>query len=165
MANGSLPTPDELRKLLSYDPVSGILTWRADDGRHAALSMAHPKGYLFGVIRGRTVLAHRAAWAIHHGSWPRNQIDHINGVRTDNRIENLRDVTAFENMRNQKRREDNASGVTGVSWDARRRKWRATIGSRGTYKSLGSFETIEEAARVRAMAEKGLCYHENHGRR
>lgn len=105
---------DEIRQLIKYDPDSGILYWlerpvfRAHDkqwnARYAgtvALATPTTKGYLQGVISKRKYLAHRVAWGLFYGRWPEFQIDHINHQKSDNRIVNLRDCTASENMKNR----------------------------------------------------------------
>jgi len=101
-------------------------------------------------------------WAMVNGEWPDGEIDHINGDRSDNRISNLRVVTHRENAMNRSRRSDNASGVTGVHKCGS--KWRATIKTSDGYKCLGLHSTIEDAARVRYLAERAHGYHANHGR-
>lgn len=105
---------------------------------------------------------HRAVWAMFYNYWP-IEIDHINGDRQDNRIENLREVTRSENLRNARRRCTNVSGVTGVSWDTKLSRWVAVIQT--TYnKYLGSFDSFEEAVAARKAAEIKYGYHPNHGR-
>jgi hypothetical protein len=81
-----------------------------------------------------------------YGRWPRKGLDHINGCRDDNRIENLREATQSENMANVPRLKTNKSGVKGVSWHAGGRKWQAHIQKARKQHYLGLFETLEEAA-------------------
>jgi hypothetical protein len=169
-----LPTVAELRKLLLYDPETGLLSWKTRPAerkswntRYAgtpALHCIHEDGYRKGRIRRVLFRAHRVAWALHHGSWPAGHIDHINGDRADNRIANLRDVTRHENQRNMRRPSDNTSGRIGVWWHKRNQKWVAEIRTAGRKKHLGSFARFEEACRARAEAEQADGYHENHGR-
>ncbi len=175
-----LPSPELLRQLLSYDPESGILRWRyrrpeffktardcaAWNTRFNGKVAGAPdgRGYIMLRILGRLCLAHRVAWAVTHGHWPKNEIDHINGVRDDNRIANLRDVTSSENKRNMRLRPNNASGFNGVQWDEKRGKWRSRIFAEGSEKHLGRFETIEEAVAARKAAEVKYKFHPNHGR-
>lgn len=157
MAKRPLPTPTELRQLLRYDPETGLL-YRVD-GREA-LNYLMPNGYLTGTVLGRTVWAHRAAWAVHHGKWPKCQIDHINGVKTDNRLANLRDVTAAENKRNSPRYKNNPSGVTGVRWHEPRKEWRVWLGKR----QIGAFADFDAAVAARKNAEREGGYSDGHGR-
>ena len=184
MASRALPSPEVLRQLLRYEPETGKLFWKEREishfdhtsdpaaqmarwnSRHAgaeALTCRQHWGHMTGSVLGINVAAHRVVWAIHHGSWPSEMIDHINGDASDNRIENLRDATPQENSRNQKRRRNNTSGVLGVNRvDG---KWRAQIHHNGRNLTLGRFSTIEEAAAARKEAETMLGYHDNHGRR
>lgn len=176
MADKALPCPSVLRQLLRYDAETGKLFWRHRgeewfdcpgkaarwNGRRAgqeAFVGVHRQGYKQGQLFGHSVRAHRVVWAIIHGYWP-SVIDHIDGNVTNNRIENLRQVTQAENCRNAKMRKDNTSGCVGVRWHKANRKWIAVLGS----DYIGSFETIEAARRARSLAEERAGYHENHGR-
>lgn len=179
MANNHID-PELLKSLLHYDPETGFLFWKhrprhlfKADGdmkkwntKYAgkrALNAVHSEGYLYGPIFAKQHRAHRVAWAISYGEWPDN-IDHINRVRTDNRLSNLRNVSLAENNRNLPMRKNNTSGVTGVSWSNLHNRWVAQIcvDKRVTY--LGLFDTIEEAAAARAAANVKYGFHENHGR-
>lgn len=182
--NGYL-NPLDLCVLLDYEPNTGGLFWRhrplrffSETSRSAegnqnvwnarfagqrALNHIDRSGYLTGAILSMGYRAHRVAWAIYHGCWPVGYIDHANGVRTDNRISNLRDVTKEGNARNQKLHTTNSSGVAGVSFCRDSDKWRARIPREGKMVYLGRFSTLEAAARARKLAEKDLGYHENHG--
>jgi hypothetical protein len=122
-------------------------------------------GYLCGRFEKIQLLAHRVSWALYYGEWPSNQIDHINGIRDDNRIENLRDVSHQQNGRNQKRHSTNTSGVCGVRWDSCRSKWRARIRIGSYHKHLGYYDTIEDAEKARKNAEVLAGFSERHGTR
>jgi len=102
-------------------------------------------------------------WALTYNEWPEFDIDHINGIRHDNRIENLRAVSRSENLKNVRLRDENTSGFTGVYWAADRNKWRAEICSDGVKIKIGSFSTLEEAVRARAEANVRHGFHPNHG--
>lgn len=175
-----LPSPELLRKLLRYEPDTGKLFWRERpraafdsdrifkcwNSRHAgkeAFLINNGKGYLTGTIFYKTYKAHRVAWALHYGRWPQEQIDHINGDRSDNTIKNLRDVRRKVNMRNQKRRSTNKSGCAGVMQRSNG-KWRAMIWHNGKTKHLGTFDSFNCAASVRAKAEAELGYTKRHGK-
>lgn len=93
--------------------------------------------------------AHRCVYALAHGVWPSEQIDHIDGNPGNNAVENLRDVPNSINSRNQCRRSTNTSGVVGVSWCKRRGKWQAYAGADGRRVHFGYFTTTEEAATAR----------------
>lgn len=107
--------------------------------------------------------AHRVAWAITHGEWPTSDIDHINGVRDDNRICNLRAVTRSQNRRNSSMRSDNKSGITGVALDKKFNVWRAQIHVDGKHITLGAFPTFEAAVGARRKAALKHGFTERHG--
>jgi hypothetical protein len=108
--------------------------------------------------------AHRIIFAWVHGHWPANQIDHIDGNKLNNRIENLREVSNAGNARNQKRRSTNTSGHTGIYWHNHANKWAAQITVDGRRMRLGYFHSKSDAIAVRKAAEVEHGFHENHGR-
>ena len=101
------------------------------------------------------VYLHRVIFAFHHGYLPKF-VDHINGIRDDNRIENLRPATRLQQNLNTKVRKDNATGIKGVSFRKDRKKWQARIKHAGKEMHLGFFDDIGEAATARKDAEKRL---------
>jgi len=111
-------------------------------------------GYLKVCIKSRFYRLHRLAWLYIYGTWPKNQIDHINRNRSDNRICNLRDVTNQQNMCNAGTYNTNTSGRAVVYWDKRDSRWRACIVNKGKYLSLGYFKTFDEAVAARLAAER-----------
>lgn len=177
---------DLLRRVLRYEPETGKLTWRHrtpemfSDGKYSrerrcstfnalhadceAFTSDDGNGYLQGTLFFVGYRAHRVVWALHYGYWPIEQIDHINGIRSDNRLINLRSVSSPENNRNQKLLSTNSSGTTGVSFDKRSGKWEAYIGVNGKRRLLGYFAAIAEAKTARKNAEVQFGYHANHGR-
>lgn len=110
---------------------------------------------------------HRIIWAMHYGVWPTKFLDHINGDPTDNRIENLREVTNQENCKNARIGKNNTSGRVGVSYYGHNgwSKWHAYIRGNGKLISLGYFEDFDAAVAAREAAEIEHGYHPNHGRR
>lgn len=146
------PSAETVRRLLSYDENTGIFTWNADRGRLAKKGFIagclRRNGYIEIVIHHRLYKAHRLAWLYIHGQMPPVYIDHINGVRSDNRIANLRLASFCENQRNCKRKSTNSSGIKGVSWHARLKKWRARIYANGTRLHLGVFASLKDAERA-----------------
>ncbi len=180
MKERKLPSPRVLRRLLDYDPETGELRWKERPvwmfkKHHEARSwntrrrgrLASSKcgnDYLRVTVLYRNFYAHRVVWALCNGKWPSQQIDHINGNRADNRIENLRDVECAQNQRNMGRSIRNKSGVTGVWWDGARSKWQATIWVRKKVVHLGRFKKKREAIAARKAAETKYNFHPNHGR-
>lgn len=153
-------------ELLKYDPDSGKIFWRRD-GSEAGNEYKKPSGLAYRqiLVHGSQYLAHRLAWLLATGSFPKNQIDHINGDGLDNRLSNLREATNRENSRNRPISVTNKSGVVGVSWNKKSHKWEARINDNdGCRKYLGEFDSIEGAARARRAAERKYGYHPNHGR-
>ena len=174
MTKHTLPTIDYLRKRLRYEPETGKLFWlHADDmpkkwnTRYAgkeAFTSNNRDGYRFGSMNYKKLYAHRVAYALHHGEWPSDHIDHINGVPSDNRICNLRAATVTENMRNQKMYNNNTSGICGVQWDKSRNRWRVSISINGRNKNLGRFDSLEEATASRAKANIEYGFTDRHGK-
>jgi len=121
-------------------------------------------GYRHGAIFSRRYFAHRVIWLFATGNWPENQIDHINGDRSDNRISNLRDVTKAENMKNMRVRAKSKSGASGVYWYEGLQKWQVFISVKGKTRNLGRFSEKADAIACRRQAEKDHGYHENHGK-
>lgn len=129
-----------------------------------AMACPHSAGYWHGRFCGQDMYAHRVVWMLHYGEWPKECIDHINGIRTDNRIENLRGVSKRVNLKNSKRRVDNKTGVTGVSFDANRCRYNASIRINGKDVYLGRFKTLDEAAAaVKAARVLDKEYSDRHG--
>lgn len=174
-------SPEVLRELLCYAPESGVLTWQQRpiacfanarcgttwNTRYAgkeAFSATGADGYRCGGVHKKPLLAHRVIWAMVHGRWPDGQIDHIDGNRQNNRLSNLREVPLADNARNAKVRRDNRSGIPGVLWHPRDKKWTVRIGGGDNRRSLGYFATLEGAIAARRAAEARLGYHANHGR-
>ena len=171
---------EQLHEVLKYDPFTGKFTWRERAEAYPSpmssirafnTQMAgkpvyeeNHRGYYRMVLLGKRYKSHRVAWAMHTGDWPSNQIDHINGDKVDNRIENLREATQTENSRNMKIPTTNTSGVIGVSWDKKARRWRAGITAAGKQVYLGTFESFDDAVAARKAAEVKYGYHPNHGR-
>jgi len=156
---------DGLRELYAYDAASGAITRKVRTGNTThvgeAVGTLHSGGYIRIRIGGRAgylYYAHRVAWAITHGYWPQFDIDHINGVRTDNRLANLREATRQQNLANAKAYPNTVSGYKGVNFHAKTKKWVASIRVRGERFHLGLFSTPKEAHEAymaRAIQENG----------
>lgn len=145
---------------LSYDPATGVFRWLVDSNRVKAGDEAgciDSRGYRRISVGRSYCKAHRLAWLFVHGNWPIYDIDHINGVRSDNRIENLRDAPTSVNTQNLKRaRCDNkTSGLLGVSRQSGR-EWVAQIWANGRNHRLGNFEDPVEAHEAYLKAKRKL---------
>ncbi|MFQ6183638.1 HNH endonuclease signature motif containing protein [Sinorhizobium meliloti] len=170
----------QVNSVLGYEAESGLLFWKERPrsmfttegswkiwnarfaGKEAFTSFKD--GYKRGCIFYRHVRAHRVAWMLSHGVWPSGEIDHIDGDRANNKLENLRDVPGAENRKNARRPRNNISGVVGVSWRKDTRKWSARVKIGGRVKCLGDFKSFDEAVATRKLAESKYGFHENHGR-
>lgn len=150
-----------LLELLSYDRETGDFTWRIDRNQIAkAGSVAgktHHSGYIYIGIDGERILAHRLAWFFIHGEWPAGQVDHRDGIRANNAIKNLRDVTQSVNSQNQRcAKSDNSTGLLGVS--SNKGKFVAQINIGGRNKHLGYFGDKRKAHEVYLAAKR--AHHE-----
>jgi hypothetical protein len=141
---------DELKRLLSYDPEAGIFKWLVRRGPAApAGSRAgkpHHTGYRHITVARVVVAEHRLAWFYAHGKWPECEIDHVNRIKDDNRLANLREATRSLNQANSGQRSDNKAGHRGVSWHNGNGRWIASIGYQGKKIHIGSYKTPEAAA-------------------
>lgn len=148
---------DVLKSLLRYEPDTGLIYWVAKGKgmikKKAAGTKLH-SGYLGICIGPKRWQAHRIAWALHTGAWPKDQIDHINGIKTDNRACNLREATNSQNGKNLGISKANKSGIKGVSFETYTGRWKATIRVDGKSISIGRFDSIENAAKARKLAEQ-----------
>jgi hypothetical protein len=152
-------TVERVREALLYDAENGIFNWRASrvpgrDGTKAGSLNKH-SGYIHMWVDGRSYQAHRLVWFYVFGEWPRGDIDHINGVRDDNRLCNLRSVTRSTNCENQRRaKSTNRVGLLGVSM-RENGKFRAAITCAGGRRiRLGQFETREQAHEAYLSAKR-----------
>lgn len=138
---------------MKFDPETGIGSWLARDNinlwdRSFNANLASKNigtigksGYLNANFNGKRHSVHRLAWVYYYGEPPVGVIDHINGIKTDNRIVNLRDVSQSHNCQNRKVAATNnlSSGLLGVTWSKKSCKWQAQIGINGKLKYLGLF--------------------------
>ena len=153
-ANRRELTQEYLKACVRYDAETGVFTANLPAGKRQegdTLGSVASHGYLTVVVAGRSYLAHRLAWFYVHGRWP-SLVDHIDRDRHNNRISNLRECTYTENAWNVTPMQGTVSGVEGVNWFASRKKWVAKISSAGVHRTLGYFDTIEDAAAARARA-------------
>ena len=165
-----MPSPllpaSEVRDLIDYNPDTGVLTWKTRSNlkpkagswneRNAGnvLSTRDSKGYIVIQIYKKKYRAHRIAWLIHYGEWPKLNLDHKNLDKTDNRIENLREATVAQNGHNVGLTTRNSSGHRGIYWHKLANKWSVSIcvNRKGMY--LGLYEKLGDAVVVRCEAER-----------
>src|SRR6185295_6620023 len=149
-------TQDELKKLFSYNPETGKLTRLIRTARRAKVGQVagnvNSRGYVDIQLHGQRYKAHRLVWLYVHGVWPEIGLDHINGIRSDNRIVNLRYATPSQNQHNRGKPKNNTSGIKGVYWDKARKKWHAQINLDDTVIYLGRFTDSKDAAKAYATA-------------
>ena len=150
---GTPLSAERLRTLMHYDADTGLFTWKVTRGgsrKKPTQCINGSNGYVVIRVDHRLYRAHRLAWLYVHGRWPVGEVDHINGIRHDNRIANLREATRTQNNGNSKMFVTNTSGFRGVVkdmgggriWTGR---WRAQISKGDKCVSLGTFATKEEA--------------------
>ncbi|MDO7911362.1 HNH endonuclease [Pseudomonas sp. 22-AL-CL-001] len=154
-------------EVLEYDSVSGVFRWKQARGTKPAGSVAgsdNGQGYLDISVDGRKYWAHVIAALMMTGRMPKVSIDHLNGVRSDNRWLNLRISGQSANLRNAKRYATNRSGITGVYWSAPTGKWQASICEPCGKKRRMSFDSLLDAASWRKSQENRNGYSPNHGR-
>lgn len=152
----AMPSAAFFRGVLTYDPFTGIFRWnyrfdipdcynRRYTGQIAGCIDA--RGYRRIRINGKSYAAHRIAWVYMTDQiLPDDvEIDHKNGKRSDNRFDNLREATLHQQAANATMRKDNSSGIKGVSWNRRCRKWQAQINHKGIRLGLGYFDNKDDA--------------------
>lgn len=161
-------TRDYINSILHYNPETGVFTWAKPVGKKIKIGMRagtlNPKGYRVIIIAGKIHREHRLAFLCMTGEMPLNEVDHINGVRDDNRWINLRLATKFENQWNQKKPTNNTSGLKGVCWNKRDKRWVAKVGFNGDVIYLGGFSSKNNAEdAVRRYRERLHGKFTNHG--
>lgn len=160
----------EALELFRYDYETGVLYWRWRVNNRVPKTLEagaqnKSNGYLYVKVHGRRYLVHRVVMLMCYGFCGEGlDVDHINHVRNDNRLVNLRFVTRRENQRNQSLSSKNTSGVTGVCFLKARKKYMAQIRVDGENIFLGRFETLEEAAAARAEANLKYKFNNTHGK-
>ena len=160
---------NKLRKTFSYNINTGILTKIRKTNRAITTDIAGfitADGYLNVGFNKKKYMVHRIIWILVHGVKlsDKDEIDHINHNRTDNRLVNLRLVNRQTNQKNVSKRKDNTSGITGVCWKPKQHKWHSQIGVNGKIIHLGFFVEFHEAVNARKNAEVLYVFHENHGK-
>jgi len=175
IANCSDEEKQLIVRYVSYDPESGKLFRKEQlpGGRGAKpagteiIPCAANGGHLYvqPIGAGKKYYVHRIAWLLTHGEWPEAQIDHIDHNPANNRLSNLRPATQTDNNRNITMSKRNKSGVTGVSWNAKRSCWVAQASLGGKKAKSSYHKDLISAVAARYAASRELNYHENHGKR
>jgi hypothetical protein len=152
-------TQSYLQQILNYDAKAGIFTWKINKGRLCKVGNVAGSTDSWGhrqiCIDGKKILAHRLAWIYVYGELPKYQIDHIDGNKQNNSIQNLRDVNQFINQQNRnKARIDNSSGFMGVKKSGK--KYIATIKANKQRFYLGTFDAAEKAFEAYKTAKEKL---------
>jgi len=160
-----LPSQEELHALFEYK--DGKLFWKVSRGRGIKpgdeVKGIPVKGYKVVRVKYKIYLQHRLIWVM-HGNDPVDILDHIDGDRLNNRIENLRAATKSENQWNKKQGRNNTSGVKGIYWDKKRSRWHGTVRYKGKNHHAGYFQDKEECAKaVKELREKLHGDFTNHG--
>lgn len=166
------PTQKNIKFLCHYDAETGVfkrirkITWTGGIVEsESILKKVTNFGYYQMHIFGRPYAVHRLIFLYMKGRFPKHDVDHINGDRTDNRWSNLREVTRRENMMNVGVRSNSTTGVTGVSKRKDTGKYVAYVDVMGQRIRLGNFETFDEAVAARKSASNKYQFHPNHGER
>jgi hypothetical protein len=161
---------DVVRELLDYEPETGLFRWKKSRRRRTKVGAIagglHVDGYMQIKLKeyGCCPFLHRLAFLIMTGDWPKGEVDHIDGVRTNNVWNNLRDTCRTENMCNRKLGSNNRSGIFGVSYLEGSNYWRCRITINKKEIQLGKFDNLLDAASARKSAEMSIGFHANHGR-
>jgi len=162
----SILSQNTLKSLTHYDPITGLLTWRVNNGRARSgneCGRLHLFGYRTTCIQYVHYKVHRLIYLYMTGNMPK-EIDHINHVRDDNRWNNLREVTRTQNSMNRSKSTNNTSGVTGVfKMNYGPGGWRAGIKINGKNIHIGVSQDFDEAVAMRKAAENEYGFHKNHG--
>lgn len=176
-----IPSVSYLNECVDYTPETGALIWRVRPRRHfrservwkiwntrfagtPAFNIDAGNGYRVGCLDSTVYMAHRIAWVIYNGEIDEREVDHINGARDDNRMQNLRLVTPTENRRNAAIPRHNTSGFVGVGFRQSKGRWCAYITVDNRSRHLGYFSSKEDAVQARQEAERAIGFHPNHGR-
>lgn len=153
-------TAERLRQALDYSPETGFFCWRERLSCRIRIGdvagCIASDGYVRIRIDGVSYLGHRLAWLYVQGQWPAEQIDHVNGIKSDNRLRNLRPCSCIENAHNAPCHADNGVGLKGVTIERRTGRFFARICVNRRTIHLGTFSTTKEAAQAYDTAARHL---------
>ena len=152
-------SPEKITEEFRVDSTGNLFFRIPRPGRsiHRPAGSVRQDGYRAVRLKGQIYLAHRVVWCLTQGQWPKEQIDHIDGNRLNNRPENLRAATVVTNGFNVTKAR-NASGCVGITWSVQNNNWRASINHNGRSINLGHFSSLEAAINYRKTAEQLFGY-------
>jgi hypothetical protein len=163
----NLPTQEYLNECFRYDPKTGYLYRKIKTANCVNIGDRvgglDRKGYSRLSVKNKRYFAHRIIWCMIYGSFPPEQIDHQNHIRSDNRIGNLCLATNEQNSKNRSISGSHTSGVIGVGWRKDTKRWTSRITVSGKRINLGFFTDKSEAIKARAEANIKYGFHKNHG--
>ena len=156
------PSKSMIKEKPLYNPESGIFSSIVS---HRRVGYLDKDGYIVINIYNKEYRAHKLAMILQGIDLKGLEVDHADGVRSNNKLSNLSAVTKKVNAKNKRLRSNNKTGVHGVSWDKNLSKWRSRISTnKNRHTSLGCFASFLDACCARKSAEISNGYHENHGR-
>jgi len=148
---------------VEYNQETGELFKINSKGVKSIVSDVNFYGYLRLSYKGKRILAHRLICELMGNDLKDMQVDHINGIRSDNRWCNLRIVSHQENQKNLKQNIRNKSGHTGICWDRKNFKWQVQLIINKKNIKVGRYKELSDAIIAKSIAYKFAGYHENHG--
>ena len=150
-------TQEYVREIFHYLPETGELRWKVGNGRNVKpwqiAGSINGHGHRIVKVKGKSMQAHRLIWLYVYGNFPNNVIDHKNRIASDNRLDNLRDVSQTDNAQNIGLPKHNKSGHIGVSWIKTHNSWTVYIKVNKKNKWLGYYKCLDEAVAARKAGE------------
>lgn len=154
-------TQRRLKEVLHYDFETGVFRWLKPTAKNvragAVAGKTRKDGYQQMSVDNKCYYAHRLAWLYITGNWPSGLVDHIDGNPSNNKFSNLREATRSQNQRNSGVRRNNASGFRGVYWNKQKQKWYAQCMVERKRKSLGLYDSAEQASHAYEAFVKAMC--------
>lgn len=160
-------TQEQVKEVLDYNPLTGLLTWKRKPSKSVVVGTVagskHKNGYSYTQLYGCNYPTHRLIWFWVHGKFPEGVIDHINHDRMDNRLENLREVSIAENMKNKSKLKGTLIGEQGIWFCKRRQRYVSEITLNGKKVMQRTFKLFDDAKKAREDKLAELNFHQNHG--